>query len=122
MPGLNTFCEPGGMRSSATVTCRLSPKRRVGVGGLLRTNSPEALGLVRPSQVVIVTVAERLSAIQTETRVGSTRRRIGPARTSGNVMVAPQDALPVAAQIGRRRGHGRQPRSLGAPRRASDRR
>src|SRR5688572_9551871 len=77
------------MRSSATVTCRLSARRSVGVGGLLRKNSPAAPGLVRPSQVVIVTLAGRLNAIQTETRVGSTRRRTGPASTSGNVITSP---------------------------------
>jgi hypothetical protein len=33
---------------------------------------------------VIVTFAGRLSAIQTDTRFDSTRRRIGPARTSGS--------------------------------------
>jgi hypothetical protein len=59
---------------------------------LLRKNSPDAPALMRPFQVVIVTLAGRLRAIHTETSVGSTRRSIGPASTSGRVIGSPIDA------------------------------
>ena len=77
------LCESGEMRASATATCRLSATRNVCVGGLLRKSSP-APALVRPSHNVMVTVAGRLRAIQTDTSLGSTRRRMGPARTNGS--------------------------------------
>src|SRR5262245_36328242 len=89
--GLRIVCESAEMRASATVTCRLSAMRNVFVGGLLRNSSPEP-PLVRPSHSVMVTVAGRLSAIHTDTSLGSTRRRIGPARTKGSDTKVPPDA------------------------------
>src|SRR5689334_14622992 len=55
----------------------------VGVAAGLRKNSGLAPALMRPSQSVMVMPAGRLSANHTDTRLGSTRRRIGPARTNG---------------------------------------
>src|SRR5262245_40013253 len=87
--GLRIVCESAEMRASATVTCRLSAMRNVFVGGLLRNSSPEP-PLVRPSHSVMVTVAGRLSATHTDTSLGSTRRRIGPARTKGSDTKSPR--------------------------------
>ena len=71
----------------ATTTCSFAPTRSVRVpAGSDENHGLPLPAVTRPSHSVTRTVAASVSATHTDTSVGSTRRRIGPARISGSVM------------------------------------
>src|SRR5215207_8392556 len=79
-----------GILMVATTTWSFAPTRTV----LVPVGAEENHGLplpavTRPSQSVMRTLADSLSATNTETSVVSTRRRIGPASSSGSCIHVP---------------------------------
>src|SRR5262245_52546350 len=84
-----------------TTTCRFLPAATVWVsvldaGALRGTAAPSVPAGPCPEKISMSTVAGNLRAIHTDTSLGSTRRRIGPARMSfaGSTTVLPNVTVP----------------------------